>query len=209
MDNLENKAKKDELEMYKYAAAAANFFQAKDINSTRKCLDHLMKDINPKLTDEEKKGFVWNAYTDPKAIIAGVQKGVEIYNTDYKNVLESKTINEMFERYSPEFDKNLSEKEKEKAKEAFAKLGDKKYSEILEGAALLQEIINSKTTRYKKEEKEKAQKEFDKKYAPVLSAIQGYEELRINQLMSEMRKETIFENIKGYFENEEEQAEAA
>ncbi len=211
MANLEAEVIKYNPDDYRYAAAAAQLAKAKDFDSAKKCLDGLAMKIDPNANKDLVKGLVWNAYKgDPKATIAGIQRGIDLYGSDYQEALNSQTMKEMFEMYSPEFDKNLTKEEKAKAQKAFSDLGnDKKYSDILEAADLLKEVFESKTSRYNKEEKDKAKKEFEEKYAPVISAIQGYEEIKISGLISPIREQTIREGIKNNFQVEEEQAQAA
>jgi len=196
---LEEKTKGYEPERYKYAAAAAQFLQGKDMNSTRKCLDKLLVDLGA--TDEDiRAGMVWNAYEgDPRKTVEGIAIGVQIYSLKYQDALVKKTINEMFERYSPEFDKYLTPEEKEKAKSIFSKLGDKTYESVLEQVAQLQEVIDSKTKRYTDKDKEKAKKELAEKYFDVTATIQEFEELRITKLMPSIRESTIEDNVKARF----------
>ncbi len=202
---LEDKTKQYEPERYQYAAAAAQFLQGKDIGSTRKCLDKLLVDMDA-TNDDVKAGMVWNAYPDnPQKTAEGIARGVDIYSGKYKDALGKKTINEMFERYSPEFEKYLTEEEREVAKSVFNKLGDKSYESVSEQVAQLQEIIGSKTKKYSKEDKESAQKELDEKYADIFNTIQEYESLRMNKLMAPIREATIGDNVKERFKVKEQE----
>jgi hypothetical protein len=207
MASIDDKAKNYEPERYQYAAAAAQFLQQKDITSTRKSLDKLLVDMGA--TDEDvKAGMVWNAYSDdPRKMIEGTSVGVKIYSGKYQDALGKKTMKEMFKRYSAEFGKYLGEAEIEKAKSAFDKLGDKTYEFVLEQVAELQETIQSKTKKYSKEEKEKAQKELEEKYADLFETIQEFEELRIAKLMAPIREATIKDNVKERYEVKEEKKE--
>jgi hypothetical protein len=191
-----------EPERYRYAAAAAQFIQGKDMISAKKCLDKLLIDMNA--TDEDiKAGMVWNAYPDnPQKTAEGIAIGIGIYGKKYQDALGEKTIKEMYERYSAEFEKYLDEGGREVAKAAFDALGDRTYESILEEVEQLNEIIESKTKKYSEEDKEKAQRKIDK-YADVVSTIQEYEGLRISRLMAPVREETIKDNVNARFKKKE------
>jgi len=200
---LEGKTKNYEPERYRYAAAAAQFLQGKDTDSTRKSLDKLLVDMGA--TDEDiKAGMVWNAYQgNPQKMAEGIARGVDIYSGKYQEALGKKTINEMFERYSPEFDKYLTPEKKERAKSVFGVLGDKSYESVLDQVAQLMEIITSKSKKYSDKDKEKAQKQLEEKYADVIGTIKEFEELRMNKLMAPIRESTIKDNVNSRFEVEE------
>ena len=156
-------------------------------------------------TDSDiQEGMVWNAYKgDPKRTVEGIARGVQIYAGKYQEALGKKTMNEMFKRYSPEFDKYLKPEQKEKAKNVFGKLGDKTYVSILKEVKKLMKVINDEEELYSEEEKEKAQKEFENKYADVFNTIQEYEEIRISRLMPSIRESTIKDNVNSRFAVEE------
>jgi hypothetical protein len=193
MTDLAEKTKENP-DMYRHAKAAAQFFNAKDVTSARKCLDKLVTDINPNTNPALLKGMVWNAYgDDPKATLAGIKRGIDLYASQYEEDMEALTINEMFERYSPEFNKYLSEEGKAKAGEAFAKLGDKTYAEVSKFIRKNSKIMQDEDSS--EDEKKKAQKEIEK-YADVFSTIQEFEELRISKLMPSIREDTIKGDVK-------------
>jgi hypothetical protein len=205
---LDDKTKDYEPDRYQYAAAAAQFLQGKDITSTKKSLDKLLVDGMGVTDSDAQLGMVWNAYSDnPQKMAEGIARGVQIYSGKYQEALGKKTINEMFERYSTEFDKYLEGAEIEKAKSVFSKLGDKNYEFILEQASQLQEIIQSKTKKYSQEEKEKAQKELEEKYADIIETIQEFEELRLAKLMAPIRESTIKDNVKERYAVKEKEQE--
>jgi len=200
---LDDKAKKHEPERYQYAAVAAGFLQGKDVGSAKKCLDKLLVDMGA--SDEDiKAGMIWNAYSDnTQERIQGIAKGVEIYAGKYEEALGKKTMDEMFERYSAEFDKYLKPEQKEKAKNAFGKLGNKTYEAISEQVAQLQEIIESKTKKYSDKDKENARKELGEKYGNIYNTIQEFENLRMSKLMAPIRESTIKDNVSERFSAKE------
>ena len=193
MTDLADKTKSYEPERYRYAIVAAEFMEKKDVNSARKSLDKLMIDMGA--TDKDvQEGMVWNAYgnSPSQEMMQGIKRGIDIYASKYQGILGNKTINEMFERYMPEFDKYLAEEEKAKAKETFAKLGDKKYDAVSKEVRKNMKIIQDQDST--EDEKKKAQKELEK-YADVYSTIQEFEELRISRLMPSIREGTIKINV--------------
>ncbi len=201
---LDDKTKKYEPERYKYAAAAAQFIHKQDVKSTKKCLDNLLVDLGA-TDDDIKEGMVWNAYKDnPQKMAEGIAMGVQIYAGKYEKAMGEKTIKEMYERYSPEFEKYLSEEERAVAEAAFDKLGDETYASVLKKIKKLRKIIEDEDEVYSHEEKENAQKEFESKYAKVFNTIQEYEELRINKLMPSIREDTIKGNVKERFAEKKE-----
>jgi len=201
VEALEEKTKSYEPERYQYAQAAAQFLQRKDVTSAAKSLDKLLESIP--VPDDVKKGMIWNVYKniDPRKTAEGVAIGTQIYAGMYQEALGKKTINEMFERYSTEFDKYLTPDEKEKAQSVFGKLGDKTYASISKEVKKLMKIINDEEED--EEARQKAQKDFENKYADVFSTIQEYEELRIGKLMPSIRESTIKENVNRRFKVEE------
>lgn len=203
VEALEEKTKSYEPERYQYAAAAAQFLQRKDITSAAKSLDKMLEDVH--VTEDIKKGMIWNVYNgiDPEKAAEGLTLGVQIYAGMHQEALGKKTINEMFERYTPEFDKYLTPEQKEKAKSVFGKLGDKTYAAISGEVRKLLNVIEDEKGTFSHEEKEKAQKEFDSKYADIFGTIQEYEELRISRLMPSIREGTIKGNVNRRFKVEE------
>ncbi|MCK9595906.1 hypothetical protein M0R19_01850 [Candidatus Pacearchaeota archaeon] len=200
MENKENKPVYDP-DRYKYAAAGANFLQAKDVGSAKKCLEKLASDWN--LTEDQKAGLVWNAFADdPQTNELGITKGIGIYAQKYQAEMGKMSINQMFERYSPEFNKYLGAEEKEKAKSVFDKLGKETYGSIVEKFTELNDLLNSKSKKANAI-KEKAQKEFDEKYGDVYYTIQDFENLRMSKIMAPMQEESVYSNTKERFKPKE------
>lgn len=205
MTDLADKTKSYEPERYRYAIAAAEFMEKKDVNSARKCLDSLMIDMGATEKDVQE-GMVWNAYGDSPSqeMMQGIQRGIQIYASKYQGLFGSKTINEMFERYMPEFNNYLAEEEKAKAKEVFAKLGDKKYDAVAKEVRKNMKIIQDQDST--EDEKKEAQKEIEK-YSDVFNTIQQFEELRISKLMPSIREGTIKKDIKDRYKVEKKEEE--
>ena len=194
-------------ERYRYGKVGYQFLQGKDINSAGKCLEKLALDMN--VPEENKPFLIWNATSgDPKMREYGLVKGLEIALGKYEEEMGNFTISQMFERYSPEFDKYLVEEEKEKAKSVFEKLGDNTYASIMKKVQVLNvdRAISKEDRESSKELKERAEKEYSK-YADIVETIQEFEGLRLGKLMNPIQEDSIKSNAKERFKVEKKEGE--
>ena len=194
-------------DMYRYGVVGSKFLEAGDHNSAGKCLEKLSKEM--KVPKEYERFMVWNAPAENlEAKLFDMKRGFSIAQGLYDEELGKFTISEMYERYSPEFEKYLSEDERAKAKEAFETLGSETYASISEKVAVLKHDMNVskeelESSKALREKAEKAKKEYEKKYASIDSTIQAFESLRLKKLIDPMQEDSIKSMLKERFKVEE------
>ncbi len=181
-----------EPERYQYAVAAAQFLNSKDAPAAKKCLEKLAQDMN--LDSDAQAGLVWNVSNDTD----GWAKAVNTYTHKYQQVLEAKTVGALFDRYGSFFKKYLNEEEMKVAKNSFDAFENVEYASIVKAVEKAEEILQSETGNFTKEQKESAEK-IKEKYSKISSTITEFELLKLQSLMLPIKEGSIKDKVKERF----------
>ena len=186
----------DDLETYRSAAVATNFYQEGKETAAGGVLEKLVSTI-----DVGKDG---------PALVNMIRKSPEgnkllakTFSDIYQETLMGAKINEMFEFYSDDFKEFLDEDAYNEAKRIFTKYGNENYGRIMDDLSEAQAIYSGKKNR-KITEKEKQEAESTIiKYQGIVKSLQGFEGLKMNKLSVPVEKESLKKDLAEMFKPQE------
>ena len=184
----------EDLQRYRPAAVADQFYQEKNATAAKGSLEKLVNTLDvgkdgPALLEAIKKSE------------KGDQNLANIYASEYQEILMNSKIKDLFKFYSSYFEKYVKGDSYGEAVKVFEQYGDENYKDMLAKVIEAKEKINSKSPNVTEEDKQKAQ-ETIKEYGRITSPIQSFEQLEMEKLSNPVAKAAMKKDFTAMFNPE-------
>ncbi len=182
-----------DLKTFSYGAVSGKALAQGDENRASVSLDSLVDEMFGKdshLVD----GLLAAAHSTPEA----TKIAATVYSNKYQNALANLSVSNLWNFYGDLAEKYLGDL-KSNAKEEIDKFKDLEFGKVQDKYFTAKEIIESKTSYFKKEQKESAEKDLEK-YEKVMITIQTLGDAyldKYNSNITDTSRKNLFKNIYG------------